>query len=249
MKRNLAAGFALLFLLVVSGCEAVSEAQRIVDKAMLAHGSAQLQQQALAFDFRDKHYTYTRKDHGFLYTRSFTDSTGVVEDFLSHEGFYRLIDGDTAQQSQERIKAFSNSINSVIYFALLPYGLNDAAVNKIYLGQSTLEGEEYHRIGITFDEEGGGEDFEDEFLYWINTETYTMDYLAYSYQTEGGGLRFRKAINPRIIAGIRFQDYINYKPKNKDIPLDSLEALFRAGALEEMSRIELQNIEVKPVSL
>ncbi|MBW3544125.1 MAG: hypothetical protein KY428_00770 [Bacteroidetes bacterium] len=228
-------------------CEEATEAQQIIDQAMVAHGSAQLQQKELSFDFREKHYTYTRRDHDYLYTRSFTDSTGQVQDFLSNEGFYRLVDGDTARLSQERIKAFSNSINSVIYFALLPYGLNDAAVNKTYLGQTKLAGKDYHRIGITFDEEGGGEDFEDEFLYWINTETYTLDYLAYSYQTEGGGLRFRKAINPSVIGGIRFQDYINYKPKIKDIPLDSLEALFGRGELEVLSHIELENIEVDAI--
>ena len=222
------------------------KAQEIVDKAIAAHGGEKYENLNLAFDFRGRHYTAIKKNGLFTYTRSFTDSTGQVQDILNNNGFRRKINGQFVKLPEERQKAFTNSVNSVIYFALLPYGLNDPAVQKEYLGTVTLRQQPYHKIKVTFAQEGGGVDFEDEFIYYIHEQTNLLDYLAYSYQTEGGGMRFRQAYNPQVVAGIRFQQYINYQPLSKQVTLTDLDKLFEAGQLEELSRIELENIQVKP---
>ncbi len=213
--------------------------------AIETHGGEQYEQAALSFNFRDRHYTYTRNGGTYTYTREFSDSTGQVKDELNNEGFSRTVNGETADVSEERKTAYSNSVNSVIYFAMLPFGLNDAAVQKEYLGETEIAGSNYHLVKVTFSEEGGGQDFEDEFLYWFNTESNTMDYLAYSYHTEGGGLRFRKAVNPRRVGGILFQDYINYKPKNEKVALETLAELYKQDSLEVLSVIELENIQTR----
>ena len=236
---------APLLLFIFSGCEQPSEAQRIVDSAIEEHGGDRYKEAKISFDFRDRHYTYERDGGLYTYTREFTDSTGSVKDVLNNDGFHRLINGNTAELTDERKNAFSSSVNSVIYFALLPYGLNDPAVKKEYIGQTAIEGKDYHLIRVSFAEEGGGEDFNDEFLYWINTQTNTVDYLAYSYNTDEKGVRFRKAMNPRKLGGILFQDYVNYKPAREEVPLEALESLYKEGALEELSKIELQNIQVE----
>ena len=134
-------------------------------------------------------------------------------------------------------------VNSVVYFALLPYGLNDQAVNKIYVGQSTIKDEVYHKIKVTFNQEGGGEDFQDVFIYWVGEDDHKVDYLAYSYETDGGGIRFREAYNERVINGVRFVDYVNYKPKDIQ-DLEVLDQEFEKGNLEELSKIELTDIKV-----
>lgn len=234
-----------LALFYLASCNTASKQQQIVDEAIEKHGGEKFEDAYIAFDFRDRHYTYNRQGDNFIYTREFTDSTGQVRDVLRNAGFYRSVDGNTASLTEERKNAFSNSVNSVIYFSLLPYRLNDPAVNKEYIRQTEIDGKPYHLIKVTFDQEGGGEDFDDEFLYWFNTESGTLDYLAYSYHTDGGGLRFRKAVNPREIGGIRFQDYINYKPTTKEVKLEELEDLYKKGALEVLSEIKLENIEVK----
>ena len=247
MKNSFLLALAALFA-TISACTSSddSQAQAIVDKAIEAHGGERFEDLHLAFDFRDKHYTLERKGGIFTYTREFTDSTGEIKDVLTNESFHRLINGNTANLAEDRKKAYGNSVNSVHYFALLPFGLNDPAVNKSYVGETEVKGTPYHLIKVTFDQEGGGVDYEDQFLYWINANTYTMDYLAYSFynKVEGQGYRFREARNPREIGGIRFQDYINYKPKSKDVSLDSLEVLYERGQLEELSTIDLENIEV-----
>lgn len=217
----------------------------IVDNAIETYGGKRYEQAHVSFDFRKRHYTYTRNGGAYTYTRAFTDSTGRVKDKLDNDGFSREINGEIIQLPEERVTAYSNSVNSVIYFAMLPYGLNDAAVQKEYVGETEIAGKGYHVIKVTFSQEGGGPDFEDEYLYWFDNQTYMMDYLAYSYHTEGGGVRFRKAVNPRRVGGILFQDYINYKPKNKEAALTALEDLYKKEELEVLSVIELENIQVE----
>lgn len=218
------------------------KAQAIVDQAIAAHGGGKFDQVRIAFDFRGRHYTAVRNGGLYTYTRSFTDSTGQVLDQLSNEGFVRKVNGKPVSLPEERAAAFTRSVNSVIYFALLPYGLNDPAVQKTYLGEATIKNEPYHKIKITFAKQGGGEDYEDVFIYWIHQKTHYVDYLAYSYKTDDGGFRFREAYDPRVVAGLRFQQYVNYEPLREPVNLSDMDKLFEAGQLKELSRIELENI-------
>ena len=164
---------------------------------------------------------------------------------MSNDSFERYVNREIRQIAVSMITRYSASVNSVHYFSVLPYGLNDAAVNKTYLGLSKVKGEDYHKIKVTFNEIGGGEDFEDVFVYWIHKETFKMYYLAYSYdEGHGKGYRFREAFNERYVEGIRFLDYNNYKPKSKNVDLIGMDNLFEEDRLELLSKIELKNIEV-----
>jgi hypothetical protein len=234
----------LFYVVTLFACNPNS-AQKIVDKSIEAHGGKKFDQIKIEFDFRDRHYTSTRNRGKFVYTREFQDSTGRVKDVLTNDSFHREIDGERANITDERAQAFSNSVNSVIYFALLPYGLNDPAVRKSYLGETTVRSRAYHQIKITFEEEGGGEDFEDVFLFWINAENFRVDYFAYSYKSDGGGIRFREALNPKLIRGILFQDYNNFMPKSDSVTLNQMKGLFESDGLEKMSVINLENIKVE----
>lgn len=233
----------LLTLLVACSSQSDKAAREAVDQAIEAHGGRAFEEARFSFQFRDRSYQWHRDGNRFEYRRIFTDTTGqAVTDILDNDGFKRLVEGQPVELPEERQNAFTNSVNSVIYFAVLPYPLNDKAVQKEYLGETQIKGEPYHKVKVTFEQEGGGEDFEDEYIYWFHLESHTMDYLAYSYQTEGGGMRFREAYNPRTIGGIRWQDYINYQPPTLDVPLEALDSLFEQGQLKELSRIELENI-------
>jgi len=233
--------FSLLFLGV--SCASRTEAEKIIDSAIAAYGGDLYEKTAITFEFRGTSYSIFKSPTAFEYSREFTDSTGQVVDILNNEGFTRKVNGmgiDTL--TEERIGAFSRSVNSVAYFAFLPYGLNDEAAIKTYLGQTTIKGKDYHQVKVTFQAEGGGEHFEDEFLYWFGVEDFLMDYLAYSYHTDGGGVRMREVREEREVGGIRFQDYINLKAESKDTPLDSMQYLFEKGELEKLSEINLENI-------
>jgi hypothetical protein len=88
----------------------------------------------------------------------------------------------------------------VIYFATLPTNFRtlQSTGNSLRKLQSKISSDV---VGVTFGQDGG-KDFDDEFHYWINKQTHKVDYLAYSYRTNDGGVRFRTAFNTRVIDGL-----------------------------------------------
>ena len=183
----------------------------------------------------------------FEFTRSFEDTLGFIKDVYSNNNFTRFIDGKDAKVDDNWAKKYSNSINSVIYFTLLPYGLNDGAVKKRYVRKERIKGKEYDLINVSFKEKNGGEDHKDEFYYLINVETKEVDYFGYTYETDGGGIRFREAYNKRMIKDVLFQDYLNYSPEKsieKETTLDQVLELYKSDQLNVLSKIELTNIKV-----
>lgn len=231
----------LLICVLVCSC-ADRTAQRIVDDSIGVHGGSAYRSFFLQFDFRDRHYTVARHHGIFAYTREFSDSTGKIKDILNNDGFTRYRDNAVVSLTEERKKAFTSSVNAVIYFALLPFGLNDNPVNKEWIKETTIRGEVYDVVRVTFDGLEKGNDHQDIFLYWFHKTRHTMDYFAYSYQSDGGGIRFREAVNPRKIGGILFQDYMNFKPAHDSTSLEDLQSLFISGKLEKVSEIRLENI-------
>ena len=219
----------------------ISKADQIIKDAILAHGGPLYKTAAFSFDFREKQYTFKNESSSFKYIRRETKDSLLIKDVLTDTEFTRSIDGVPTPLSSADSTKYGNSLNSVIYFALLPYKLDDPAVQRTYKGITLIKQTEYHTIEITFAEDGGGVDHEDVFYYWINTGTNVMDYLAYQYQVNNGGVRFRQAVQPKIIDGIRFQNYINYKAA-KGTPLADLPTLFESGGLDTLSTINLDNL-------
>lgn len=239
--------FSFFMLLAVVSCKKVEQpnAETIINKAIEVSGGNLIDSSTIDFDFRDKHYKAIRNKGMFQFEREFKDSVNVIKDVYTNTDFTRFINNEAVVVHDSMVRKYSNSINSVHYFSVLPYGLDAAAVNKTYLEDVVIKGEKYHKIKVTFNQDGGGEDFEDVFVYWVNTDTNKIDYLAYSYLTNGGGMRFREAYNERYVNGIRFVDYNNYKPKNKAANLFDLDRLFENGELKLLSKIETENVLVK----
>lgn len=227
-------------------------AMDIVNKSIAISGGKQISNSAIDFTFRDKAYIATREQGKFSLMRlSGDDSTGIIIDELNNVGFTRRIGAhkngkfETVHVADSMIPKYSASVNSVHYFSVLPYGLNDEAVNKSLLGEEQIKGKTYYKVKVTFDKEGGGEDFEDEFIYWIDNITFKVDYLAYSYNEEDGkGMRFREAFNERYIEGIRFVDYNNYNSQDSLVTLSELGKSFNNDQLQQLSKIELEAITV-----
>jgi hypothetical protein len=249
MRRSTDLLLLLILVLCFYACDQRSDAQKIVDSAIKAHGGEAFEKSRIEFDFRERHYTITKTKTAFEYIREFRDSTGNVRDVLNNSGFVRTVNGvkiDTL--TDERIGAFSRSVNSVAYFAYLPYGLNDGAAIKTYLGETEIKGKRYHHIKVTFRQEGGGEHYEDEFLYWFGKDDFLMDYMAYSYHTDGGGVRMREVSTKSVVGGILFQNYLNLKPVSDKTALEEMQDLYTSGQLEKLSDIDLENIKVTPIA-
>ncbi len=247
-RQYLIAALILSCLIFIVGCKSTdktkSKSEQIIDNAFKASGSALIENSTIEFNFRDRLYRAKRNNGRFKFEREFQDSTGTVLDVLTNERFHRFINDSIVNVPDSMAVKYQNSVNAVHYFLVLPLSLKDKAVNSDYLGSTTIKGHCYDLVKVTFDEVGGGEDHNDEFLYWFNCETHLIDYMAYLYYTDGGGIRFREAINQRNISGVIFNDYNNYKPK-KEIALTELDSLFEAGQLDLLSKIENQNISVE----
>lgn len=219
--------------------------QFIVDKSIEVSGGLRFKKSTIDFDFRDRHYKALRNHGKFHFERIFNDTLGEIKDVLNNSGFQRFVDGEEVKVTDSMIPRYSASVNAVHYFSVLPYGLNDKAVNKTYLGEIKIKGQNYHKIKVTFNEVGGGADFEDEFIYWIHDKTFKTNYLAYSYrENDGMGFRFREAFNERFVSGIRFVDYNNYKPRQEVDSVEVLDRLFVENQLKLLSKIELKRVSV-----
>ncbi|GAB4158362.1 MAG: hypothetical protein Tsb0033_11440 [Winogradskyella sp.] len=243
--------YLILFGLMLFNCKEERKplnlsADEIVAKSIEKAGGKAFDNSVIRFNFRDKYYV-ARRDRGrFSLVRMFKDGNDSVFDLLTNSNFDRFINNSRVILEDSMRAKFSASVNSVHYFSVLPYGLNAKAVNKTLLGEEQIKGKDYYKIKVTFDKEGGGEDYEDVFVYWVKKDTFNVDYLAYSYNEEDGiGMRFREAYNERFVNGLRFVDYNNYKTENSAVELFDLGKAFNKNELKLLSKIELEHIEVE----
>ena len=246
-------------LLLVAACqpsappsdtEPLSEAEQIVEAAIDAHGGDAYRQADITFDFREYRYRVVLDGGQYRYERTFEDSVGTIRDVLTNEGLARAVNGTPVSLSPDDSARIMTPLNSVPYFVLLPYRLRDPAVQLDYRGTTTIEGEPYDQVEVTFREAGGGEDFEDVYMYWFHRDRHTMDYLAYTFE-EGDGTdsRFRRARDIRTVGGIRFADYDNLSADWSviDGDLTRYPVLYEQGALDDVSDIDTENVEVRVV--
>ena len=247
--------FALLagffsFLVGFSGCQTqdLTDPQYIVDQAIQAHGSRVLDNAILEFDYRGKHFIASRNNGQFTYERIYQDSTGSVREVLNNEEAFKEVDGTRVELTEKKRYIIQETLNSVVYFGFVPYFLNDPAVIKKYLGESTVDNEPYHQVEITFMQENGGPDYEDRFVYWFHKETYAMDYLAYDFHINDGGTRLRKAFNIRTIEGVRVSDFYNYSSDilpQPGTPIETYGKVLADGNAKLLSEIKLENVSIR----
>ncbi|MFT7299245.1 MAG: hypothetical protein ACI9WO_002069 [Sphingobacteriales bacterium] len=227
----------------VTPARVLSKADSIIQKSIRFHGQTKIDGLDLSFTFRGTEYDALIDSTDFVYTRSFTNAEDqTVVDQLNNEGFIRWIDGEVQELEAKYVDAYSASVNGVMYFTLLPWKLNDPAVISTYSGLDTLGDQFYHRIKVTFSENGGGEDFEDEFMYWFKVKSGEMDFLAYSYKEKEVGMRFRAAKGKIRLGDVLFQQYDNYKIDPKKYALEDLLKAFSNKKLTLLSEIINEDI-------
>ena len=130
-------------MIIISGCTGKPMAEKIVDAAIAAHGGKYYRKATIAWDFRGSHFKVERNGGSFNYERSFEDLNGLTTDILDNSGFVRKVNQYPVQLSERDRSRYANSVNSVVYFALLPFPLNDPAVIKTYSGSTSIKGEPY----------------------------------------------------------------------------------------------------------
>lgn len=239
----------ILLAIIAFSCKNQAEkdlsAQEIVDKSIAISGGVdRYEKSTIAFNFRSRAYISEMKGKRKILKRIHKNDTINLLDILSPEGFKRF-DNDSLVSLHDSLAAkYGNSVNSVHYFSKLPYGLNDPAVHKELIGETEIKGKPYYKVKVTFNKEGGGDDFDDTYVYFFNKSTFKPDYLAYDFHVDGGGMRFREAYNERYVNGIRFVDYKNMKPIDENSSVLHIDSLYNTNRLKLLSKIELKDVRV-----
>ncbi|RFC54702.1 DUF6503 family protein [Brumimicrobium aurantiacum] len=221
--------------------------EAIIDSVYRKSGVEKINQSDIYFKFRKFDFAYVQGSDGLERSRSFLNDEGDrIVDLWRGDSVIRTINDEKIDLSKKKENAYKNSINSVFYFGYLPKALKDPAVNSDLIDTVQIKNKDYYKIKVTFDEEGGGEDYHDIFLYWIGVEDYALDYLAYQYFTNDGGIRFRAVDKITEVDGIEFRDYLNYAPKeNLMNDYFNVDQVFENDGLEVVSEIRLEEIVVE----
>ncbi|MEM7585700.1 MAG: DUF6503 family protein [Acidobacteriota bacterium] len=156
-------------------------------------------------------------------------------------------DGVQVEIEAARAQGYRDWAMARVYFCFLPFRLNDPSVLKQDLGLVEWQGRKLHKVKVTFDA-GSSTDASDEYVYWFDPESARLEYFAYSYDDNGGGLRFRRAVNHRRVGGILFFDQENLGSEDAELSVDALDAEVVHDRLRQISTVRLENIRVEPVS-
>ncbi|MEH6408771.1 MAG: DUF6503 family protein, partial [Leeuwenhoekiella sp.] len=187
--------FLIIVLAVITvscGRSKDEEAINIMNQTIERAGGEVTANAKINFKFRDHYYSATRQSGRYSLEKCENPSCSGTRDVITNDGFKRYVKGKEIKLPDSLKTKYGNSVNSVHYFAMLPFGLDASSVHKEMVGESQIKGEWYYKVKVTFDENGGGDDFQDEYMYWINKTNYTIDYLAYNYEVNEGGTRFRE---------------------------------------------------------
>jgi hypothetical protein len=211
----------------------------------MAHGGGRFRNMQADFEFRGDPFQVVYADGEFRFERRTVGPGGEdIVDRMDNDGTSRLVDGTPVTLTPAETASVETAVNSVVYFAFLPWRLQDPAVRLRDLGTAPLGGVAYRKIEVTFEADGGGRDWEDRFVYWFHPETGTLDYLAYRFHTGEGGTRFRRAMNRREEGGLLVQDYENYTATRDLDDVADFDELYEAGELRRVSVVELDRLRI-----
>jgi hypothetical protein len=157
------------------------------------------------------------------------------------------LDGEPATVEPEARQAARNWATARIYFAFLPYRLNDPGVLQQDLGIEQWEGRRLHKVKVGF-VAGSSTDADDEYLYWFDPETARLEQFAYSFSGRPGGLRFRRLSNYRRVGGVLFFDQSNLGVEAPDLGVDQIDPAFVRQRMRQVSEVELRDIKVRPLT-
>ena len=174
----------------------------------------------------------------------------VVEDAkrrvrATNDEVVRFEEGKKVELDAEAAQRNRDFVNARIYFAFLPYRLNDGSVFKQDLGLEKWGDTYLHKVKVTF-AAGSSTDSGDSYLYWFHPASARLEQFAYSYGTgEDAGIRFRKLKNYRRVGGILFFDQQNLGYEGPDAQVDLITPAFVEETMHEVSNVVLSEIEVR----
>ncbi len=226
--------------------DAQARGRDIIRRAVRAHGHDKLAEATVQFRFRGTPYRMSRRGGRYRFERTVRRNGRVLAEVLTNDGYAPTLDGQPLSLPAPQRDARRRSLNSVVYFASIPFVLEDPAVRPRAGEPMTIKGRIYDTVEVRFTADGGGDDHDDVFLYWFDRETARLDYLAYSFRTGEGGVRLRVATDHTEVGGMTFIQWENYGLPDRRIPLDTLPARWLESRLPRLSAIRLDALTRVP---
>jgi len=245
-----APALALAALALVAGPVASQPLERlpIVDQAIAFHGGERYRSTDVELDLCSKSGCYqvrSRIDRDrFVYQVEGTVRGEHRHVRWTQDALEVRIDGKTIEPAPEDAQRWRDWVMERIYFAFLPYRLNDPSVFKQDQDLEQWGDRALRRVKVTF-APGSSTDADDEYAFWFDPETARLEQFAYSYQRNEGGLRFRRLVNYRRVGGILFFDQENLGVNGREYRVDQITPEFVDETLRSISRVRLENITVR----
>jgi hypothetical protein len=245
---------ALLWTVATSSAASTSawaekvERLEIVDRAIEYHGGAAFTSSEIRFELCSKSgcsTVRTRVDGGlFDHEVSARVSAGERRVRVTNDSVELTENGEPRPVAAEREQELRDWVMARIYFALLPFRLDDPSVYKQDLGLEEWDGRRLHKVKVTFTP-GSSTHARDEYLYWFDPASGRLEQFAYSYATDGGGLRFRRTFDHRTIGGIHFFDQQNYGVDGPGLAVDLVTPEYVERVMRHVSTITLDRIQIR----
>ncbi len=222
----------------------------IVDRAIAYHGGDAYQTSRTELDLCSKSgcfHLVAEVDGGrFDYRVSRETAESAIEVRSTNDTLEVVRDGANVDVEAAKAQSYRDWAMARVYFCFLPFRLNDPSVIQQDLGLVDWDGRKLHKVKVTF-EADSSTDASDEFMYWFDPDTARLEFFAYSYDNNGGGLRFRRAVHHRRIGGILFFDQENLGTEDADISVDDLDAAVVRDRLRHISTVRLEAIKVTAI--
>jgi hypothetical protein len=267
--RRAAAGLFGSFLLLLAAvvpaagqaasAESAPKVERleIVDRAIALHGGERFRHSRSALTICSKSgcFDLVATMDGDRYEYDVRDEAGVQDEggkatrrvLASNDRVERWEQGEPVVLDGEGERRARDFANARVYFAFLPFRLNDPSVYKQDLGLERWGERELHKVRVSF-APGTSTDAEDVYLYWFDPESGRLEQFAYSFGSgDGAGVRFRELSNYRRVGGLLFFDQRNLGYEAPGVRVDVVTPDFVAQQMREVSNVTLRDIDVNPL--
>ena len=249
MKRR-AFGWTLAACGLVVATASAQQGLEIVRRSIELHGGETYERSSVDLDLCSGSGCYelsvSNRDGVYRQRVAGPISTGRREVVATNDTVRHWHDGvEMEVASGEETQRLRDWATARIYFAFLPYKLNDPSAQQRDLGLERWGDRELHKVKITF-RAGTSSDDQDQFLYWFDPQTARLEQFAYSYEGSPGGLRFRRLDNYRRVGGILFFDQENLGVEGDRLSVDLIDPEFVERRMQLVSRVRLEEIRVVP---
>ncbi len=240
----------MLYPAALLGDETTPHRLAIVEKAIEHHGGDLYRHSETELDVCSKsgcfHLTARVDGDRWAYTVAGKSGDSRRRVISAHDGLQVWKNGEIEAVEAGEEQRYRDWAMARVYFCFLPFRLGDESVYQRDLGLVDWDGRRLHKVKVTF-EPGTSSAAGDEYLYWFDPESARLEYFAYSYDDNGGGLRFRRAVRHRRIGGLLFFDQENHGADGLGLSVDEIDADYVRDSMRHVSTVRLDPIRVEPL--